>query len=379
MGRNPGEGRERNTELGTLEPRSLLDSIPDFAFIVGKSGKPLTANSAALQMLNKTSAEFGRMSWQQLSDLLHAGDGQPPAKASIVARALAGETVRRSMRRIRRPDTGTVSDLSISATPICNRAGEVAGVLLVAQDVTELSLLQHRLQEAERHHAIGQMAAALAHDFSNVLDTIGQAAAVLQLSNTPQERQDMVGIIQTAVRRGAEIVSGVRGYLRRGKGETGPVDIRQVLMETIELTRPLWQRANVHLITELQPVHPVLADVADLRRVFTNLIINGIEAMPAGGDLTILCSESNKKVVISIRDTGTGIAPEDQDRIFFPYFTTKAHGMGLGLSGAQKILMGIGGSLRFKSASGKGTTFTVELPVQRKKLGNNGDAQQSAA
>jgi PAS domain S-box-containing protein len=369
MGMNLAEDRGRNQDLGALEPRTLLESIPDFAFIFGMNGKPVAANSAALRMLGKTSAELSRMSAQQLLELLQAGEAERPVdlSKSIVTRALAGESVHHSMRKIRRPDNGAATDLSISASPICNRAGQIAGVLMVAHDVTELSALQHRVQAAERHHAIGQMAAALAHDFSNVLDTIGQAAAVLEMSKAPQERHDMIRIIHTAVRRGAEIISGVRGYLRTGTGETGPVDIRQVLIETIELTRPLWQRAGVHLVTDLKPVRAVTAGVADLRRAFTNLIINGIEAMPRGGELTILCSEDNKKVIASIRDTGTGIAPEHQGRIFFPYFTTKAQGTGLGLSGAQKILLGLGGTLRFSTAPGKGTTFIVELPVEQKR------------
>jgi two-component system, NtrC family, sensor histidine kinase AtoS len=381
METNSAEGRRRNRGWGAPESKALLESIPDFALIFGTTGRPVAANSAALRMLGKSLTEFSRMSPQQLRDLLQPDEAVHSADLfnNPVARALAGETVRHVRRTIRRPDTGAVRELSISSSPICNRRGQVAGVLVVAHEITELSVPQPHLQEAERHQAIGQMAAALAHDFSNVLDTIGQAAAVLELSQAPQERQDMIGIIHTAVRRGAEIVSGVRGYLRTGTGDAGPVDVRQVLIETIELTRPLWQRAGVHLVTDLRPVHTVVADVADLRRAFTNLIINGIEAMPDGGELTILCSETNKKVIAAIRDTGTGIAPEHQGRIFLPYFTTKTQGTGLGLSGAQKILLGVGGTLHFTTAPGKGTTFTVELPVEPKKQDTSGGEHKSAA
>jgi two-component system NtrC family sensor kinase len=170
-------------------------------------------------------------------------------------------------------------------------------------------------------------------------------------------------MIRNAVRRGAEIIAGVREYLRTGTGEKGPVDVRQVLIETIELTRPLWQRSKVRLTTRFQPVRPVRANAADLRRVFANLIINAIEAMPGGGELVISSFERNGRVVATVADTGTGIPAEHQNKIFFPYFTTKPQGTGLGLSGAQKIVLSQGGNISYRTEPGKGTEFTVELPV----------------
>src|SRR6185437_11504047 len=121
------------------------------------------------------------------------------------------------------------------------------------------------------------------------------------------------------------------------------------------------------LITQLQPVKAIQANPADLRRVFTNLIINAIEAMPKGGELTITTLEKSGRVVASVSDTGTGIPLNHQPKIFFPYFTTKTRGTGLGLSGAQKIVLARGGNITFHSEPGKGTTFTVELPIVSSK------------
>jgi PAS domain S-box-containing protein len=379
MGPSLDQGRGTGRGLGSLQPKTLLESIPDFAVIFDSDGKPVAANTAALRMLSTTPAQLSRMSQANFLNLLQAMEGEQAIEpaGSIVTRALGGESIHHKKRRIRRPDSATTTDLSVSASPICNDQGHAVGVLMLAQDLTELSTLQRRVEDAERHNAIGQMTAAMAHDFSNVLDTIGQAGAVLEASKNARERRDMIRIIRTAVRRGSEIIAAVREYLRTGTGETAPVDIRQVLIETIELTRPLWQRAGIHLSTQLQAVQMVMADIGDLRRVFTNLIINAIEAMPSGGELAITCSESNQKVLASITDTGVGIAAEDQGKIFFPYFTTKTQGTGLGLSGAQKTLVRLGGSVRFSSIPGKNTTFTVELPVQQKK--QDGNQHQSAA
>jgi len=124
------------------------------------------------------------------------------------------------------------------------------------------------------------------------------------------------------------------------------------------------------VITEFQPVSPVRANAADLRRVFTNLIVNAIQAMPEGGQLTLHCEEHGGRVHARVQDTGSGIPSEQQKKIFLPYFTTKATGTGLGLSTAQRMLLAHGGDISFHSEPGKGSTFTVDLPaVAEQELG----------
>jgi signal transduction histidine kinase len=110
-------------------------------------------------------------------------------------------------------------------------------------------------------------------------------------------------------------------------------------------------------------VSPVKANAADLRRVFTNLIVNAVQAMPSGGKLTISCEQHDGTVFASISDTGVGIPPDQQRKIFAPYYTTKASGTGLGLSTAQKILLAHGGKITFNSEPGKGSSFSVQLPA----------------
>ena len=362
-----GESRSGLSAHFPVDISNLLESIPDMAIILDKRGRVVEANSAAIRTAGHLGDKLIGMPIQELTQRLQVTDGVSPVTfpSAVITRALAGEMVRNERRMLRQPDTGTTLEVVVSASPIRTRKGDIVGVLLIARDVTELSLLQRRVGDMERHHAIGQMAAALAHDFNNVLDTIGQAVTVLELSDEQPlaERKEVLGMIRNAVRRGAEIIAGVREYLRTGTGEKGPVDVRQVLIETIELTRPLWQRSKVRLTTRFQPVRPVRANAADLRRVFANLIINAIEAMPGGGELVISSFERNGRVVATVADTGTGIPPEHQNKIFFPYFTTKPQGTGLGLSGAQKIVLSQGGNISYRTEPGKGTEFTVELPV----------------
>ena len=136
-----------------------------------------------------------------------------------------------------------------------------------------------------------------------------------------------------------------------------------MLRQAIDLTEPLWRKhPEIRFVSELPAMGAVRANSSDLQRVFTNLIINAIQAMPEGGTLRLEAETRDGSVVVRVSDTGVGIAPENQKRIFMPYFTTKAQGTGLGLSTAQRTVLAQGGKIEFTSRPGEGTTFTVTLP-----------------
>ncbi len=373
---------ERRGRREPLDPKrqvdisTLLESIPEAALIADVQGRIVDINTSAAQMVGLTREQLRGASVVELSRALApevATGAMPPSLLT----ALRGEVVRHQRRVVRNAQSGSNVEILLSANPIRNERGEVIAALLIARDVTELTELQRRMGDVERHRAIGQMAAALAHDFNNVLNAIAQAAYLLELNeNKPaSDRRSFVSMIQNSVRRGAEIVMRVRDYLRTGSGVLGPVNLRQVIEEAVELTKPLWEKGKVKLVAELHPVPTVRANGADLRRVFTNLIINAIEAMPEGGQLIITTEEREGRVITTVTDTGIGISKDQQKKVFFPYFTTKPKGTGLGLSGAQKILLSQGGNISFQSEPGKGTTFTIILPVVDSK--QNG--KQSAA
>lgn len=358
-----------------VEISSLLESIPESALIVDAGFHIIDVNSSAAQILGMTRDQLLRADVHQLSRMLSGVVGDSQGPATILTRALQGESVRHECRTIQREGQDAV-ELLISATPMRNERGEVIASLLIARDMTELHALQRRMDDVERHLAIGQMAASLAHDFNNILAAIDQAAFILQTdAGQEKDRRSVVAIIQNAVRRGSEIISRVRDYLRTGSGALGPVDLREVMSEAVELTRPLWSKAHMSMTCDLHPVASVRANAADMRRVFTNLIINAAEAMQDGGSITVNCYEREGQVITTVSDTGKGIPPEVRKKIFYPYFTTKLKGTGLGLSGAQKIILSQGGNISFRTEVGKGTTFIVTLPKANGK-GLNGSRDQ---
>jgi two-component system, cell cycle sensor histidine kinase and response regulator CckA len=353
----------RQIEIGTV-----LESMPESVVIVNTAGQILDANGIALslsglkreQLIGMTIGDFAR----------YMGDAEQDGNVvkfqrPIAARALAGELVHEERRVVKHPPTGTLVQLLVSANPIRNEKGDILGALLVARDVTELANLQQRLADIDRHQAIGHVAAGIAHDFNNTLQTIGQAVAVLQMTpDRPlEERKVFLDMIENAVRRGAEVISRIRDYLRSGTNLTREVDVCGLLKDAVELTRPMWQSSRkVEVETDFKSTPSVRGNEADLRRVFTNLIINSLQAMPQGGKLQLGCEEKDRKVHVWVCDSGTGIRPELRRQIFNPYFTTKPGGTGLGLSGAQKILLGLGGNISFESEPDKGTQFDVYLP-----------------
>lgn len=346
-----------------IEIRTLLDSMPEVVIIIDPSGAIVDANSATTRMSALTREQLVGMKiadfWRRME-----GSNLTTFRRPLSLRALEGERVDQERHAYIHPQTGERIDLLISANPIRNEKGEIQGALTVARDVSEVSRLQQRLADIERHQAIGHVAAGIAHDFNNTLQTISQAVAVLQMSDArpAEERRVFLDMIENAVRRGAEVIARIRDYLSSSKAVMERVDVCTALKDAVELTRPMWQSAKIEVATDMGDALEIRGNAADLRRVFTNLIINAIQAMPSGGKLTLGCEAVDHGVHAWVRDTGHGIDKDARKLIFNPYFTTKAGGTGLGLSGAQKILLDLGGNISFSSEPGQGTQFDLYLP-----------------
>jgi two-component system sensor histidine kinase AtoS len=353
---------ERGVELSIL-----LQSMPEAVFIFDTAARVVESNRAAQVLAGLNVQQLHGMELRRLAQIVQAQENDVPVgyENLAVARALRGESIPYEARVLRDPADGMPMMTVLSANPMRDDEGNILGAVLVVRDITEITQLQTKVADTERHMAIGQMAAGIAHDFNNVLDTISQATAVMEMRHAgPEDNAKYLRMIQNAVRRGAEIINRVREYIRGGTGEQRAVSVCQVIEEAVELASPMWRELpNLTIERDLENTAPVLANPADLRRVFANLIINSIQAMPEGGRIVVRCTEANgHKVVASVSDNGPGIPAALQRKIFLPYFTTKSHGTGLGLSGAQRIVQSLGGNISFVSEPGKGTTFTIELP-----------------
>jgi signal transduction histidine kinase len=302
---------------------------------------------------------------------LEPREGETEASLGV-CRALRGESVRQQRRVFSRPNTQAPMHALVSASPVRNPQSkkDLLGVLVIVRDITELTELRHVINDAERHLAAGQMAAGMAHDFSNVLNSITQAATLLHMKQEApsREREPYLGMIRNAATRGIELIHRLRENVMGSKGETSVVTAEGLLEEALELARPIWSRiGGLDVERRYSGEALIRVNAADVRRAFVNLIINAIQAMPHGGKLVLTSAVKDHGALICVEDSGPGIPDEVQPKIFSPYFTTKEGGTGLGLSGAQRVVSAQGGRIFFVTEKGKGTKFCVELPLTEDK------------
>jgi len=219
---------------------------------------------------------------------------------------------------------------------------------------------------------VGEMAAGIAHNFNNVLTTILTRAQILALQIADATAlQRGLNLIAQAASDGATIVRRLQ-QLARGPGtsEVAALDLNTLAQEVVEATQPLWQDharregRPVQVQLELTPLPHIAGRAAELREVLTNLLLNAVQAMPQGGQLTLRSWAESAEVCMAVSDTGVGMTPEVQARLFDPFFTTKgAGGTGLGLSVSQTLIKGHHGTITVQSELGHGTTFVIRLPM----------------
>jgi signal transduction histidine kinase len=230
---------------------------------------------------------------------------------------------------------------------------------------------ESRLVQAAKLAAVGEMAAGVAHELNNPLTTV-TGFAELTLEDLPADaasRADLELVLREA-RRARDVVRRLLDFARQTESTRTRADLNEVLDDVIELTRHLMHTSGVHFTKDLTQELPwVSIDRNQMKQVFLNLFHNALQAMPSGGELKLQTCEAIRDgrawVIASVRDSGEGILPEHKDRLFEPFFTTKSNqgGTGLGLSVTYGIVTDHGGTIEVESQPGKGSTFTVWLPI----------------
>lgn len=248
----------------------------------------------------------------------------------------------------------------------------VQGIIILIRDLTEIRRLQAQANRNDRMKELGEMAAMLAHEIRNPLGGIKGFATLLQrdLANNPKLQQ-MAGYIVEGTDNLNRLVTNVLNYSRPVKPEFEIIHLGKLASELvahIEADESLDKRISIHIIDSELPLE-ISGDQQLLKSALLNVIVNSIQAMPEGGKINVCLQQEKERAVLAVEDTGTGIAPENLEKIFSPFFTTKVQGNGLGLSEVHKVILAHGGSIEVKSKLGAGTTFTLFLPLikQRQK------------
>ncbi|AMY09890.1 Blue-light-activated protein [Luteitalea pratensis] len=266
-------------------------------------------------------------------------------------------------------------------TPIIEADGTFAGLLSLAQDVTERHNLEHQLRQAQKMEAVGQLAGGVAHDFNNLLTLInGYSELLLADQQLGAVARASAQAIREAGERATTLTRQLLGFSRKSLLQPRVLDLNTVVADTSAMLRRLIGE-NIILSTVLAPrLHHVKIDPSQLNQVLMNLVVNARDAMPSGGRLTletgnVMRGAENEEgaaetpsfahAMLSITDTGGGMTPDVMARIFEPFYTTKPVGVGTGLGLAMVfgVVRQSGGSIDVQSAPGSGSRFTLYFPA----------------
>ena len=251
-------------------------------------------------------------------------------------------------------------------------SGDVIGMSMVFTDLTRVEQLEERERLRDRLAAVGEMAAAIAHEVKNPLGGIEVLAGLLRrkLPDTAEAQALLKDIINEAKMANA-IVQEVLDFVRPIRLQVEPVDVREILRAAESLAdSKIPRRETLVSIALPEPVPALQGDTYQLTQLFTNLLTNACEALDGQGAITVTAAvvphagaASGRAVELTVADTGPGMPQDVADKVFDPFFTTKAQGSGLGLAIVRKIVDAHDGRLRLRTAPGAGTTITVTLPT----------------
>jgi len=359
---------ERAQKLAESERkfRELADLLPQIVFETDEKGN--------LTFLNRVGYTFAGYSEEDVRGGLNVLQMLVPEDRSRamedMRRIMSGETPKNNEYTALRKDGSTFPVIVHSAAIM--RENKAVGFRGIVVDITERKRVEEALLKSERFAAIGETAMMVGHDLRNPLQVIVNLIYLAReaYDSLPTECKGLLeaqgmtkllGTIEKQVDYMNKIVSDLQDSARTVKPNLVETDLGQVVAETVQMTKA---PENITITVRTEEELPnVVIDPELMKRVFSNLFMNAIQAMPNGGSLSIEITHSNRNVSVGIQDTGVGISEENQAKLFHPLFTTKAKGQGLGLPECKRLVEAHGGTISVQSKLGAGSKFTVTIPI----------------
>lgn len=329
-------------ELRTSEERyrKLVDGISDAVILIDSQQNILSWNSAARKIFGYG---FDEVSGRKVGMLFQSGTANLDGEGIFIKK------------------NGSAFPGVVEIKPLHEVLD--AGNVVVIRDVTEhmeMGKLEKQLLQSDKLATIGQLAAGVAHEINNPIGNISLYTQMLLKKTKDEAFREKLNVINDEVDRAARIVKGLLEFSRQSEPKLGFIYINTEVDKVLNILSP--QLKNIKVTTELQPLPRIMADSGQVRQVVMNMLTNSIQAK--AGEIIVKTNEDHGNIEISISDNGGGIPEENLGKIFDPFFTTKGtEGTGLGLSICYGIIKRHNGSIDVKSEAGKGTTFTIKLPL----------------
>ena len=375
----------------------IINFLPDPTIVINSDGKVLAWNHAAEEltgvkaekMLGKGNADYSVLFYgivrPMLIDLVL---GKNPEVEKIYPKLeRKGDSIK-AEGYVKLPDGRSLYTIG-HASPLYDSSGKTIGAIETFEDITDRKAMEEelkqysghlekivedktkQLRDAERLAAIGETATMVGHDLRNPLQaivyTIFLAREITKDIKEASDRAEMEKIlfrIEKNIDYMNKIVSDVQDFARPFSPELIEVELQPLLEEILSTIR---FPENVKVVIDVAVGFKVTVDTLLIRRVFTNIITNALQAMPSGGQLTIKGREEGEMRVVTISDTGVGISKDNMKRLFQPLFTTKSKGQGMGLAVAKRIIEAHSGTILAESGPGAGTTFIINVPKQQER------------
>jgi PAS domain S-box-containing protein len=371
----------------------LVENSPDIIYALDEAGNFTLISNAAERLL---CVDREQLISKHYSTIIHEDD-QERAKwffneRRTGERSATGIELRLiSSEESEEPKTCEVRHLTIELKStgiydknVKDRSKKFLGTYGVARDISDRKRLETQLRHAQKMEAVGTLAGGIAHDFNNLLMGIqGYASLIMLKTDREHPNYKNLNSIETLVQNGADLTKQLLGFARDGKFDVKSTDMNEIARETLRMYGRTKREISIYEEYE-EAIWPVEVDQGQLQQVLLNLFVNAGQAMPGGGDLTLVTNNlilgaheakefglpPARYVRISISDSGIGIDEGTQQRIFEPFFTTKerGHGTGLGLASAYGIIQNHQGTIDVVSQVGEGAIFHIYLPASDKAI-----------
>ncbi len=350
--------------------RSLLESSPAAIVIYDLEGRARFVNDSFVRI-------FG---WRREELIGHrvpfVPESEQDESMSLIRRLIQDGVSTSGFETKRYTKDGSLVDVAINASGYHDHEGKLAGLLVILADISERKRAEELFLQAERLKALGELASGVAHNFNNLLQIVVSSAqtALLNIeSGDLEEAANKLGIILQSSAFGSETVKRLQYFSRirtTRKDNRGNVfDLAQTAEKAAEMIRPWFdtklekEGIEIELHTELSGSCPVQGDESEMFEVLINLIKNATEALVRGGVIRIACANEGDDVVLTVQDNGVGISPENLEKVFDPFWTSKEfHAVGMGLASCLGIVRQHRGVITVLSELDRGSTFTLRFP-----------------